>query len=196
MEGVEETRRIGQSEPEHGEEARLDIALAHEKVPDPAGVGDEGLGLGAFLCRALHDLHAVQGLGEMRVHGPEGVAHLVGDRRQLPQVLPKGNEVCEGKHRRCEKQRRVVAGHHKKGDDHEQRGADDEIQARAEHQVDLAHIIGGARHGIAHGLEIMEGHALAEERHVHLVANIAFHPLCDELGPEVASKLEGAAHDL
>ena len=74
--------------------------------------------------------------------------------------------------------------------------ADHQVDARAEHQVDLAHVIRGARHGVAHRLQVVEGHALAEQGDVQLVADIALHALRHQLGAEVAPELQHAAHDL
>ena len=90
----------------------------------------------------------------------------------------------------------MIARHDEERDDDEERGADHQVQARAEHEVDLAHVVGGARHRVADGLQVMEGHALAEQGDIELVADIALHALRHQLGAEVAAELQDAAHDL
>ena len=90
----------------------------------------------------------------------------------------------------------MVSGDDEERNHHEERGADHQVDARAEHQVDLAHVIGGARHRIAHGLQVVEGHALAQQRDVDLVADVAFEALGHQLRAEVAAELEHAADDL
>ena len=64
------------------------------------------------------------------------------------------------------------------------------VETRAEQKIDLAHIIGGARHGISHWLQIVEGHAFAEQAGIQFTAHIAFNALGAELKAKVARKLQ------
>ncbi len=89
----------------------------------------------------------------------------------------------------------VMRGEEERHDQEDER-ADHQVDARAEHVIDFAHIIGGARHGIADRLEVVEGHALAEQGNVQFIAHIAFDPLGQEFGSKVAAQLEDAAQDL
>ena len=81
--------------------------------------------------------------------------------------------------------------------DHEEVGrAHDQVDARVQHQVDLAHVVGGPGHRVADGLARMEGHALAEQARVELVAGIALESLAYQLAAEVAAQLQHRAHRL
>ncbi len=71
-----------------------------------------------------------------------------------------------------------------------------QIETRAEHVIHFAHVIGGARHGIADRLEVVEGHALAKQGDVQLVAHIALDTLGHELGAKIPPQLENAAYYL
>src|SRR5512143_3375217 len=90
----------------------------------------------------------------------------------------------------------MVTRHEEEGHGHEEERADDQVEARAEHVIDLAHIVGGAGHCVTHRLEVMKGHALAKQGKVELVADIALEALGEQFRPEIAAKLEDAADDL
>ncbi len=91
---------------------------------------------------------------------------------------------------------RAVLRHDEERDDQEERCAHHQVYARAEHQVDFAHVVRGARHGVAHRLQVVEGHALAEQGDVELIADVAFDALRHQLRAEVAPELQHAAQDL
>ncbi len=193
---MEQSAGVGQPDQQVGKEAGFDVALANKGVPDAARVGHERLGLGALLGGAFHDLHTVQGFGEVRIHFAEGLPDFVGDGRHRSQITPQGIEIADGKQGGREQQRGMIAGHDEERDDDEEGRADDQVNARAEHQVDLAHVVRSTRHGIANRLEVVEGHALAQQGDVELVADVALEALGRQLRAEVAAKLKHAAHDL
>ena len=89
----------------------------------------------------------------------------------------------------------VTRGEEQRHDQEDER-ADHQVDARAEHVIDFAHVIGGTCHGIADRLEIVEGHALAEQGNVQLIAHITFDALGHELGTEIAAQLQNPAEDL
>ena len=70
------------------------------------------------------------------------------------------------------------------------------MKARAEDKVHLAHVVGGTRHGIAHRLQVVKGHALAQQACIELLAHVALDALGGQLEPGVASELQHAAHHL
>ena len=77
---------------------------------------------------------------------------------------------------------------------------DDQVDARVEHQVDLAHVVGGAGHGVADRLQAVEGHALAEQAGVELVADVALEPLarsarCRSCAPAAARRASSCDSD-
>ena len=76
------------------------------------------------------------------------------------------------------------------------RRADHQVQPGVEHQVDLAHIVGGTRHQVAGGVRVVERHAFAHQAGVDLVARVAFQALADDLAGEVANELKQPADDL
>ena len=61
----------------------------------------------------------------------------------------------------------------KDGHEDEDERPNHEVNARAEHEVDLAHIVRRARHDVAHALTTVEGEAFAQQAEVQLVARIA-----------------------
>ena len=61
---------------------------------------------------------------------------------------------------------------------------DDQVDARVHHRVELAHVVGGARHHVADPLAVVERLALAEQAQIQLVAGVALQSLCDELTAE------------
>ena len=80
---------------------------------------------------------------------------------QLMQKALQQNEVHHRKDQRHNDQRRVHDGRDKDRHDQERQRSDDEVDAGIEHQVDFAHVVGGACHRIADRLQVVEGHALA-----------------------------------
>ena len=193
---MEQSRRVGDAKQEHGQEARLQISLADKGRAHAARVGDEALDLGVFLRRAFHRLHAVERLGEMRVHRPEGAAHRVGNGRKRLQVVDEREKVGNRKNNGNQPQVRVDARAGVERDDQEEERSDDEVQSRAEHEVHFAHVVGGARHRVAHRLEVVEGHALAEQGQVQFVADVALDALRHQFRAEVAPELQHAAYHL
>jgi len=72
----------------------------------------------------------------------------------------------------------------------------DQVNPRAEEQVDLAHIVRGRRHGIANWLQAVKGHALTQQGSIQLVADIPLQPLTHDFGAKIAPNLQTAAQDL
>ena len=71
-----------------------------------------------------------------------------------------------------------------------------EVDARAEHVIDLAHVVGGACHRVADGLQVVEGHAFGEQGKIQFIAYLQFHLLREQFRAKVASQLQDAAYDL
>lgn len=86
----------GKTEQEHGDVTRFEVSLFDEGVAHFAGVGHEAIHFRLLLRRALHDLHAVERLGEMCVHLPEGGARRIGDGRQRLEIARQRGEINHG----------------------------------------------------------------------------------------------------
>ena len=71
--------------------------------------------------------------------------------------------------------------------------ADHHVQPGAEEEVHFAHVVGGARHGIAHRLQVVKGHALAQQAGIQLAPHVAFHDLGAEFKAKIARKLQKSA---
>src|SRR5208283_2939310 len=128
----------------------------------------------------------------MRIHLAKGLTDFIRDRRHRFQIKPERYKISDAKQSRCKQERRSILRNDKKRNNGKQSRTDHEIRSGAKHEVDLAYIVGGARHRVADRLEIMEGHAFSKQGNVKFVANIAFHLLRRQLRAEVASKLEDA----
>ena len=100
------------------------------------------------------------------------------------------DEVKYDENRRYDHQLHIVARCSDQREDEESERTDHHVQPGAEEEVHLAHIVGGARHGIAHRLQVMEGHALAEQVGVKLTPHIAFHLLRGKFKTKIARKLQ------
>jgi|GEM_PF-6469859 len=74
--------------------------------------------------------------------------------------------------------------------------ADYQVNARVEHQVDFTDIVGGACHCIADRLQVVKGHAFAEQGDVQLIAGFALQLLAEQLRAEVAAQLQHATQNL
>jgi hypothetical protein len=122
----------------------------------------------------------------MRVHLPERFAHLLRDRVQGPQVGAQGDEVGDGEQDRGQDERPVILRCEDDRHDEEDERADHQVDTGAEQVVHFANIVGGARHGIAHRLQTVEGHALAEQGQVQFVADVALDLLRHQLRAEVS----------
>ncbi len=144
----------------------------------------------------LDHLDAVERFGQARVQRPERLAHALGDRFELPQVLRHGQTVGNDVQRRDQDQRRVIGGGDDQRHDHEVGRADHQVQPGAEQVVDLAHVVRRPGHRVADRLQAVEGHALAQQAEVQLLADVALDALRRELGAEVAPELQHAAADL
>ena len=68
--------------------------------------------------------------------------------------------------------------------------------AGAEKIIDFSNIVGGARHGITHRLQVVEGHALAKQIDVEFVTDIPLNTLGDPFKAEIAAELNDAADEL
>ena len=163
---VDQSARVGQAEQQGGDIARLKIALMDKCFAHLPRVDDEPFDLRMFLRGTLHDLDAIQRFGQMGVHFAEAGTYLIGDGRKPFEIARQRNEIDDRENDRGDDQRDVITRredqrHH---DEHER--ANHQVDARAEHVVHLAHVVGGARHRVAHGLQVVEGHALAEQREV------------------------------
>ena len=66
------------------------------------------------------------------------------------------------------------------------RRIEQDVDARHDHVAELAGVVGGARHDVAHALAVVEGLALAQQADVQLVARVALQALAQELVGEVA----------
>ena len=109
---------------------------------------------------------------------------------QRAQVLAQCEKIGHDKNRRGQHQGRVNAGRDEQRHDQEIQRTDHQVQPRAEHIVDFAHIVRRARHGIADRLQVMESHALAQQADIQLVAHFPFHGLRQKLRAKVAAKLQ------
>ena len=148
-------------------------------------------------CAAPFDrLDAFDRFGQHGVHVAELAADVFRGGLQLIQVALQRDEVRDDIHQRHSDQRRVQRRHDEQRHDQEHGRSDHEVEAGVQHQVDFAHVVGGARHHVADGLLIVERHALADQAGVQFVARVAFQPLPDDLAAEIAAQLQHAAHDL
>ncbi len=112
------------------------------------------------------------------------------------QVLCQRHDVEEDVKGRDKYQGGVVARRYQQGHDQEPGGADHQVDARIEHQVDLSHIVRGPGHGVPHRLQAMKGHAFAQQADIKLVPNISFGALADQLSAEISTQLQDAPQQL
>ncbi len=196
QQGVGKAQRLGQAQQQQRQELGLLAPLGHGGVAVFAGVGLEAGDLGRLLGAALDHLHAVQRLGQTGVHRAEGQPHAVGDVGQHAHVVGQGDHVGDDEEQRRGDQLRVVARGQQQGHDHEVGRADDEIDARVQHQVHLTHVVGGAGHCVADRLQVVEGHALAQQAQVEFLPRVALHPFADDRTGEVAPQLQHRARHL
>ena len=193
---MRQRHRRGNALPEQGHEARFDVALLHKGVAIRPRVALKLLDRLIFLRGPFHRFDAFDVFGQRGVHVAELPPHGFGGGSQVVEIALQREKVRRQKDQRGDDQRRVDArrdedGHHQK---HER--SDDQIDARIEHEIDFAHVVGGARHHLAHRLLIVERHALADQAGVQFVACVAFQPLPDDLAAEIAAQLQHGAHHL
>ncbi len=79
---MEQAKRVGAAKQEHRHIPSLEITLPHKGIPHTTRVHHKTIHFFIFLCSPLHDLHAIQRLGEMGIHHPKPGTDLVGDRRE------------------------------------------------------------------------------------------------------------------
>ena len=99
----------------------------------------------------------------MRVHLAERGAHFICDRGKRLEISDKEEEIKEDVNGGNDDQRRVITPCNEQWHEQKDERTYHKVDARAEHVVDLAHVIGGACHRVADGLQVVEGHALAEQ---------------------------------
>src|SRR3990172_10887159 len=117
------------------------------------------------------------------------MTQLACDRCQFGEVLPDGKEIGDGEEQGCDHQGRMNRQGGEYWREEEHGGANNQVKAGVEHQVDLAHIVGGTRHSVANGLKAMEGHALAQQADVEFFTDISLHKLTQPFSAEVAGEL-------
>ena len=163
---MNKTNRKSDVEQQQRHETSFDISLPDGIVTQTAGVGFKAPDFRILLGRAFHGLDTIQCFWKVGVHQAEGGAHILGNGAERTQVSAEGNKICNRKQERGEQQRPMVVRSDEQRHDQEDERADHQVDAWAEHIVDLAHVIGGAGHGITDGLETMEGHALGEQGYI------------------------------
>ena len=166
---------------QHGPVARLDDALPDEVVAVAAGVAGELAPLVVLLRRCLDHLDAGDGLGQPGVHGAELLAHGHADRLEPAVVVADRDGQQHGEDAGHQQQPGVEPADEQDRHRSGQRRVDDQHQARAEHRVEHAHVVGGAGHDVADALAAVEGLALAQQAGVQLVAGVALDALGQEL---------------
>ncbi len=181
---------LGDAQQQQRQEFGFLAPLGHGGVAVFAGVSVEAGDLGCLLGAALDHLDPVQRLGQPGVHDAEGAAHPVGDGRQDVHVAGQGHHVADDEEQRRGDQLRVVARGQQQRHDQEVGRADDEIDAGVQHQIHLAHVVGGAGHRVADGLQVVEGHALAQQAEIKLLPGVTFDALADDRAGEVAPQLQ------
>ena len=113
----------------------------------------------------------------MRVHLPKRTADFVSNGGQVPQVFGQEYKIQNDKTERGRDEGGMISPGYKQRHEQKDERTHHQVHTWAEHVVDLPHVIGGACHGIAHWLQVVKGHTLAQQREVQLVAYLALHSL-------------------
>jgi len=183
---VQQRAGPGQRESQLRPVQRLDFALPHVQVTHLARVARELPPLVVLLYVGLDDFHARDGLGQPGVQLAKLLPDVEAHRLEPPVVVPDRDSEQHEEEAGHEQQLELHPADEQDGDDHGHRRIENQHQARAEHDVQHAHVIGRARHDVADALAVVERLALAKQAAVQLVARIALDALRDELDRVVA----------
>jgi hypothetical protein len=64
-----------------------------------------------------------------------------------------------------------------------------QVKSRAEHVIDLSYIIGGTRHQVSNGLEVVKGHAFPQKINKQFLPNELFNILGDDFKSKVTYEM-------
>ena len=195
QQGVQKAAGPGQAEHQHRQVAGLDLPLLHEIIAEQAGILGELAPLVPLLDVGFDDLDPGDSFCQPRVHRPKLLASGSADRAESPIVINQGDGQQDEEDEGDEQQFKPEPADEDDGDDDGHGRIRDQHHAGAEHQVEHAHVVGGAGHDVADPLPAVEGLALAQQADVQLVAGIPFHPLGCELNAEVPHQSRQALPD-
>src|SRR5205823_1423276 len=94
-----------------------------------------------------------------------------------------------------DEQRRIEQPNEEDRNRQAEQRADYQADAGVHHGVELAHVVGRARHDVADLLAVVEGLALAEQIEIKLFARVALNALRDELAARDAERVEDRLRD-
>ena len=151
----------GETKQKQGQVTRLDLPFFDKIVAILGGIADELLPLLRFLRHRLDYFNAGDRFVETGIQFTKTIALLTGHWIELINIVAQGKDVDDHKTDRCQQQPRVDQAdkEHRRGNRHDRFG--DQRDAGVHHRVQLAHIIGGARHNVTNALAIVKGLALA-----------------------------------
>ena len=187
---------LDQAQKQQREIHGLDVALADVGIAPLADSCQKMAALLLFLGRGLDRLDPLYGFRQGGIHLAKMAAHLSRGRVQPQQIVAHGDHVGQQVKDGREQQLGVDGGGHNEGHEQEIERADHQVDAGVEHQVHLAHVVGGPGHQVARGPQVVERHALADQAAVQLVAGITLQPLAQDLGAKVAGELQSTSQQL
>ena len=176
---VQERERHRHAEHQHRHVQRLDAALAHEQVAEQRRTGVEPLAFPGLPHRGLDQFDAGHGFlgggGHVAVLNTLFHQH----RAEAPRVVAHREYECHREQPRHHQQPGIEQAHVYQGRDESQHHVGHEHQAGVDHLVEVAGVVGGARHQVADPLAVVVGLALAEQAAVQFVAGVAFQPMAE-----------------
>ncbi len=140
----------------------------------------------SLLDIGLDDLNPGDGLRQPGVHHPKLLLPGHADRVESSIVIDQGDNQRDEEDTRDQQQLGGELADHDDGNNRCQGRVNNQHQPGAEHQIEHAHVVGGAGHDIPNPLPPVKGLALAQQADVEFIAGVALDALGQKLTGIVA----------